>query len=159
MRDRDLAHGDVQIALVRYAKAYPELSEPAAPIVTNDNLFAAVDYAKLLVEHGEVERANGLLTQALELTSTRQRGRTFGYWLADVSALAVQGKGSEAIARLSEAIDSGYRIKLWYHLYMDPNLDSIRDDPEFLQLRDHTEELIQEQSRKYAALSNSLNLD
>ncbi|MDH5312145.1 MAG: winged helix-turn-helix domain-containing protein, partial [Gammaproteobacteria bacterium] len=159
LRDRDLANGDVQIALVRYAKAYPELSVSAVSAVNSSNLFAAVDFAQVLIENGETERANHLLAQALEVTATRQRGGTFGFWLADVLALALQGKKEEAITRLQEAIDSGYRIKLWYFLYMDPNLESIRDDPAFLQLRSHTEKLIQEQAEKYAVLSASLNLD
>jgi len=144
---------------VRYAKAYPELSEATVPTITDDNLFAAVDYARVLLDSGDTARASHLLEQIMALTSGKQRGGTFGFWLTDVSALALQGKTRDAIARLRQAIDSGYRIKLWYHLYRDPNFDSIRNDPEFLKLRSRSEELIREQAEKYAALNTSLQLD
>ncbi len=45
--------------------------------------------------------------------------------------LALQGKKAEALAALRMAVDEGWRTLWWYYLQYDPNLESIRDEPEF----------------------------
>ena len=38
--------------------------------------------------------------------------------------------------RLGEAIEDGWRFQVWYHMDMDPNLDSIRGTAEFDRLHE-----------------------
>ena len=54
-----------------------------------------------------------------------------GYWISDVQILALQGRKAEALAALRQAADEGWRTLWWYYLQYDPNLESIRDEPEF----------------------------
>ena len=54
-----------------------------------------------------------------------------GYWVADVQILALQGKRAEALAALGKAVEEGWRSLWWYYLRHDPNLELIRDEPEF----------------------------
>ena len=54
-----------------------------------------------------------------------------GYWISNVQILALQGKKAEALAALRLAADGGWRSFWWYYLQYDPNLESIRDEPEF----------------------------
>jgi glucan phosphorylase len=54
-----------------------------------------------------------------------------GFWVSDVQIYALQGKTEAALAALRQAIDQGWRANWWYYLEHNPNLDSIRDEPEF----------------------------
>ena len=54
-----------------------------------------------------------------------------GYWVSDVQILALQGQKTEALAALRLAADEGWQSLWWYYLRHDPNLDSIRVEPEF----------------------------
>lgn len=54
----------------------------------------------------------------------------FGYLIMDVEILALQGRADAALNALREAIDAGWRFNWWLAPH-DPNLDSIRDHPEF----------------------------
>ena len=44
---------------------------------------------------------------------------------------SLQGDPKAALAALREAVDAGWRVYWWYYLEHDPNLESIRDRPEF----------------------------
>ena len=54
-----------------------------------------------------------------------------GYWISDVQILALKGELDEALSVLAKAVDEGWRTFCWYYLRHDPNLDSIRAEPEF----------------------------
>ncbi len=54
-----------------------------------------------------------------------------GFWVSDVQILALQGETEEALTALRQAIDQGWRTDWRYFFYADPNLDSIREEPEF----------------------------
>ena len=66
--------------------------------------------------------------------ATRSRLGVSGYWVNDVRALALQSQPEVALQRLREAIDGGWRLHTWYHMDMDPNLDSIRGTRKFDEL-------------------------
>lgn len=135
LRNIDVAAGRYDVARSRYARAYPELTEPDRPAVNNSNLFAAVDLALVLMHVDQQDRAQQLLTQSLEVLKTLNRHGTEGYWITDVRIYALQQRPDLAIAALREAIDDGWRILSWFYLDHDPNLDAIRGNPEFQRLR------------------------
>ena len=51
--------------------------------------------------------------------------------ISNVQILALQGRKAEALAALRQAVDEDWRTLWWYYLQYDPNLESIRDEPEF----------------------------
>lgn len=159
LRDRDLAKGTPRRALARYKKAHPELTEPVEPQVDVRNLFAAVDLARVHAELRDTERATRLTGRALEVMETRVRFGTQGYWLADVQALAIQGRTDEALLFLESAIDDGYRFRLWYQLYLDPNLDNIRDLPSYQALLERVDALIDIEVFRAEELRDTLRLE
>ena len=131
LRDRDLQAGRFSEARERYAMAFPELLDKDEPDIDRTNYGAAINLASILFETGEQERANALLESSLAFLATDERLGFRGYWVADVQAYALQGKTTEALAALREAIDSGWRSLWWYYLERDKNMDSIRDEPEY----------------------------
>jgi hypothetical protein len=55
-----------------------------------------------------------------------------GYGIADVAIHALRGDKAKALAALREAEKAGWRGPLWrYCRDFDPNLTSIRNEPEF----------------------------
>ncbi len=134
LRDADIAAGRHEVARSRYARAYRELTEPEIPDVNRSNYPVAVDLALVLQLMGETERANDLLDGSLEVMNSLSRFGVAGYWLNDVRALTLKQQPERALQSLREAIDDGWRFQVWYHMDMDPNLDSIRGTDEFDQL-------------------------
>ncbi len=62
----------------------------------------------------------------------RRLPRLGGYQIDDVRVHALRGDKAKALAALREAVQAGWRGPLWrYYRDLDPNLDSIRDEPEF----------------------------
>ncbi len=118
---------DQQIAW--YQEHYPKLMGNDPP-VDSANTVPAVDLARILQESGQTEQAGLLLERAMQAISERPRLGIFGYWVIDVEILALQGRTGEALRALREAIDAGWRGDWWFARY-DPNLDSIRDHPDF----------------------------
>ena len=134
LRNADLAAGRYDVARSRYARAYRELVEPEVPDVNTSNYQAAVDLALVLLRLGETERAGDLLQGSMEVIKTLPRLGTNGYWITDVRILALQQRPQQALSALQQAIDDGWRTLIWYYLGHDPNLDSIRGEPEFQRL-------------------------
>ena len=159
LRDRDLRQGNPEHALARYAKAHPELTETSEPGVGDLNLFAAVDLARVYAEVGDSSRADALTERVLELTDSGERFGVAGYWLNDAAALAIEGRTEEALARLKEAIDDGYRVKLWYHFELDPNFDSLRGLPAFDELHRQAKSLIDAEASEAESLRKALKID
>ena len=67
-----------------------------------------------------------------------QRARVNGVdnpdiYYSETVVLAMDGQRDAAVAKLQEAYDGGFRL-VWL-LQIDPRIDSIRDDPEFLVIR------------------------
>ncbi len=135
LRNADLAAGRYEVARSRYARAFPELMESEVPYVNTSNYDAAVDLALVLKHLGQQGRAADLLSESLKVLETLNRHGTNGYWITDVRIYALQQRPQRALAALREAIGEGWRVLSWYYLDHDPNLDSIRDEPEFEKLR------------------------
>jgi len=130
LRNHDLQSGRYAEARARYEKAFPELLNEDAPTIDRANFGPAIDLAYVLSKTGEQERANLLLDRSLTFIQTIPR-LGFGYGISDVLIYAQQGKTEKALAALRQAIDERWRNYWWYYAEHDPNLDSIRDEPEF----------------------------
>lgn len=55
----------------------------------------------------------------------------FGYRVADTQIYALLGRKHEALTTLRQAYNAGWRSYWRYYLDYDPNLASLRDEPEF----------------------------
>ena len=131
LRNHDLQAGRYLEARSRYERAYPELLNEDEPTIDDSNFEPAIDLALVLTITGEQERADLLLDRSLTFIQTIPRLGWDGYEIADVLIYAQQGKTGAALAAVRQAIDQGWRASWWYYLEHDPNLDSIRDEPEF----------------------------
>lgn len=135
LRNVDIAEGRYEAAASRYARVFRELTENEEPLVDRSNYVSAVDLALVLMHLDQPERANDLLEGALAVVETIPRLGTEGYRILDVEVYALQGRPEMALAALRDAIDQGWRVFSWFYLDHDPNLDSIRGEPEFQRLR------------------------
>ena len=132
LRNSAIATNQHAQALEVYSESYPQLLEEGYSNIGLHNYRAAIDLALVLQLNGEREKANDLLNLCQEFIGGQPRlGWWGGYWVSDVQILALQGKNQEAIAALQQAADDGWRSLWWYYLQYDPNLNSIRSEPEF----------------------------
>lgn len=129
-RVADLRDGNYDEILERYELSFPELFSDD-PDVNSVTYRPAIDIAGLYLLSGESERAAMLLNACQNPISKTIRVGFYGFWVSDVQILALQGKTKEALAALRQAIDQGWRTDWRYFFYVDPNLDSIRGEPEF----------------------------
>jgi TolB-like protein len=131
LRNYDLRSGNAADPLARYELGYPELFADDAPIINDSNYGVAIDLALVLARTGEQDSADLLLERSLEHIRTIRRFGIDGYGISDVLVYSLQGDPKAALAALREAVDAGWRVYWWYYLEHDPNLESIRDRPEF----------------------------
>jgi len=133
IRDHELRAGRYADARALYDENYPVLLNDEKPEITFLNYRPAIDLALVLMRTGEQERANLLLNLALQYIRTVPTESFWysGYGIADVQIYALQGDNRKALSSLRQAIDKGWRAWWWYDLKHDPNLESIRDQPEF----------------------------
>jgi hypothetical protein len=78
-----------------------------------------------------------------------------GVWIADVRAFAARQQRRLALDTLAAAIDDGWRVLSWYFLEHDPNLNSIRDEPEFRKLRQVLQDDMAAQARRVEQMKAS----
>jgi TolB-like protein/Tfp pilus assembly protein PilF len=131
LRDADVKNGDYAVARARYARAYPELFTTAPPKIHGLNYFIAIDLVLALQKTGASARASLLLDGAEEFIRTISRLGIEGYGISDVQIYALRGQKAKALAALRAAEKSGWRQNWRYYRDFDPNLASIRNDPEF----------------------------
>lgn len=126
----DLRDGKYEEVLSRYQVSFPELFGQTLD-VNSVTYRPAIDVAGLLLLSGENERAAKVLAACRKQIAETIRVGIFGFWVSDVQVLALQGKTDEASTALRQAIDQGWRTDWRYFFHVDPNLDSIRGEPEF----------------------------
>jgi hypothetical protein len=108
-----------------------------------------------LLQLGETERATDMLEGALKVMKTRPRLGIAGYWINDARAYAVQGNSEKALDALRTAVDAGWRLHTWYHLDLDPNLESIRGTPEFAEINALVKADLEQQAERVRELEAS----
>jgi TolB-like protein/Tfp pilus assembly protein PilF len=132
LRDANLAGGHPELARALYATAYPELIAPNSPAVDSSNWPAAVDLALVLQMTGQTAKARVLLDRSEPIMLSTPRMGAAGYGISDVQIHALRGDKAKALAALREAEGAGWRGRFWrYYRDFDPNLASIRNEPEF----------------------------
>ncbi|MCH7509404.1 MAG: tetratricopeptide repeat protein [Proteobacteria bacterium] len=134
--NQDLLAGLAADASARYEKHFPMLFDDGDPKIDRSNVDAAINLGLILTNLGQSSRAKLLLDRSLDYTESTSMPRIHWYPIAygipqQVQIYALQGKTKKALAALRQAIDNGWRALWWYWLEHDPNLDSIRDEPEF----------------------------
>ncbi|MCH7893926.1 MAG: tetratricopeptide repeat protein [Proteobacteria bacterium] len=113
-----------------YNERYPELFEDELPEINRFNYAAAIHLLRHLLQQGAQERADILAEHTLAFLNSQPRLSFYGHYIADVEIYALQGNHEKALALLRQAIDAGWR-NYWWLAEHNPNLDLIRDEPEF----------------------------
>ena len=127
----ELSAGAAADARALYQTHYPALLNDNEPVIDRTNYRQAIDLALALAKTGEQDRADYLLDHSLAFIQGIPRLSFFGYQIVDVQIYALQGKTEAALTALRQAIDEGWRQFWWYYAEHNPNLDSIRNEPEF----------------------------
>ncbi len=137
----DLAAGNTKEIITRCIKEYPVLAKGQLPIGELSNVYdvgeafsVTLDLAAAYLHGGEKAKAESLLSLVeTELPHWPQIGVRVGagYGYADVELHALRGDKEQALAALREGAAKGIRYLWRFHLLHNPNLESIRDTPEF----------------------------
>ena len=130
----DLRLGNYDAARQRYAAGYPELVAAVNPKVDGSNLYAAVNIAHILQKTADMDRAALVLDRAEALVRSAPRLGTADYGIIEVEIDALRGQRREALSALRAAEREGWRGGNWplrFYRDFDPNLASIRNDPDF----------------------------
>jgi TolB-like protein/Tfp pilus assembly protein PilF len=159
VRNADLLAGKPNAARARYAKTFPELLAAPAPKVHGANYGPAIDLSLVLQRTGEAVRAGELLARSQDYIRTVARLGLFGYGIADVQIYALQGQKSAALVALRQAERDGWRLGWRYFRDFDPNLASIRNEPEFKAVFADIERDMARQRAELAARPKNAPLD
>jgi hypothetical protein len=114
----------------------------------------------ILQKTGEGERARLLLDRSEQVIRPMQRLGLGGYGITDVQIHALRGDNEKALAALRDAEKAGVRGLAWrYYRDFDPNLASIRNDPEFKAVFADIERDMAQQRARLAARPKDVPLD
>ena len=129
--------GEYQAAKEMLDKAWPTLVDPQNPDVDRNNVNRAMTLAYALQKLGEAERAEVLLTEAIQVVEEMPRIGSAGHGIIDVEIHALLGRPEEALAAMRVAFDAGWRnsysVDAW-PLDQNPYLDTIRDAPGYQEI-------------------------
>jgi tetratricopeptide (TPR) repeat protein len=136
----DLAAGNYQEIIARYPTHYPELADEKFPNewvqvygFVREAFLVTLDLASAYLHSGEKAKAESLLSMVeSELPHWLKGGAPgLGYGIADVELHALRGEKERALAALREHAAAGTRYMWRWQVLYNPNLESIRDTPEF----------------------------
>lgn len=150
--------GDYPKSLYYALDLDPDLPDPEFEVTTN-NAHNALKYAYLLLQGypGSV-RAAILLDEVMGAVEAIPRLGVSGHGIRDVQVLALQGKTEEALVRLRQAFDEGFRGSWGYNYWSlgeDPYLESIRDTDEFRAIEADIQSAVEVMQRRVeVALTN-----
>ena len=128
-----------------YDKAYrytlegnPALSDLDELVVDQFNTADAVMLAFILQQRGEQDAADKLLKETLSVLQASPRLGMAGHGVRDAQVMSLQGRQSDALGILQQAVDEGYRGSMVFdnwRLEEDPYFVSLRDDPRFASIQ------------------------
>ena len=131
---------DLALLQSRYEQFYPGLVA-GRPVLEQSGLWmvlmpreyalAEIDLAAILIEMGQHERAQALLTDALTFVERSPPTGIFGSGVMAASIHALRGEPERAITALRAAISAGWIENWWWVVRYDPSLASLRKMREF----------------------------
>ena len=132
LRDAALRSEEYSEALDWYQQLMPDLFAKRVDF-TKDNVQDAVNLALLLRESGEQEQANRLLNavQNFEDAAFGSYVYNSARGISNVHALAIAGRTGEAIDAFRVAVDNRFRVAWEWSTELNPNMDSLHDDPRY----------------------------
>jgi len=137
LAQRDIGAGHPRLALERWQQAYPVLAAGNDLEINSLNFQAAMYFARILLQLGEVDRARRLLQLCLERSGEIYKWRESQlHWRQSMIYVLLKQK-DQALRSLQREVEDGhYLFKIRYFLswYDEPEFDFIRDEPEFQQL-------------------------
>ena len=134
------AGADLAVELRKFAEARGWLERLCPQMLDTTPRFddwgfcKGAGYAYVLRGLGDRERSAKVLDAYLNYVAGRPRHGFLGFGIGDVEALSLLGKRDEALARLREAVDGGWRTsgpRSRWNLIEDPYLQSLHDDARF----------------------------
>jgi len=130
-RDAALDAGQIEDVLGLYRERVPGAFQET-PDVDLSTARYAVDLVPLLRFAGDDEAAERIVKATLDAYERRNPRRIRGYDLAilDIEALALAGEKDLALARLTEAVENGWRLN-WEYFVRGRNLAPLRGEPEY----------------------------
>ncbi len=137
--DSALLAGDLDVARKYILLSAPLLGGDTTNRVNLTTSRNAVKLAYIDQQQGRHASAADMLNRTLEVISESPRLGTYGYGIRDVQIYVLLGRREEALAAFRDAIDEGFRGSLMFDgwpLFSDPYLESIRDDPRFVVMKD-----------------------
>ena len=126
----DVRAGKFEAALERFRQSFPEIFGTDID-VNSSNYRVAIDVAGLYLLMDQRDAADKLLAESQRIIDESIRVGIYGYWISDVQILALQDQRSAALAALRQAVDQDWVTDWRFFAHVDPNLDSIRNEPEF----------------------------
>lgn len=136
LRNGDLQAGRASDAASRYQAQFPELFADQIQPLDRTNVQAAIDLAPVMMAMDMPERSEQLLTRAMAYAKSSpvmgEHYYTFDWGISYTAQIyALRGDTQAAINTLVQAGREGRRALWWYWLHHAPNLEPIRQDPQF----------------------------
>lgn len=157
-----LLAGDLDTAKKYALAADPVLGGDSAARVDRAAALNAVKLAYIYQRQGRSGEASRLLRETLEVIRDLPRLGTHGFGIRDVQIYALLGRREDAISAFRDALDAGYRGSLLFDgwpLAIDPYLDSIRDEPRFIQMLDELDGYLATMRESIYRAEEAANLD
>jgi hypothetical protein len=125
-----LDQGQTGNALEIIKQAHPELFD-TSPFVDAGNVLQAIDTAQLLQRENQDDEAKVLLHAAI--AAYDKPYAVAETWLAPgkAQALALLGEKQAALKELRHQVDKSWRLLWRWNTELNPNFESLREDPEF----------------------------
>jgi tetratricopeptide (TPR) repeat protein len=135
----DLAAGNFEEIITRYRTHYPELADGKFPtgrlsawsFPAWEAFFVTLDLASAYLHVGKKAKAESLFSLVESELPHWSTAVFWGYGIADVELHALRGEKEKALAALRGHADQGTRHMWRWQVLYNPNLESIRDTPEF----------------------------
>jgi tetratricopeptide (TPR) repeat protein len=134
----DLAAGNYEGIIARTLTHYPELADARfrserlgymTPI--GEALMVTLDLASAYLHAGQEAEAESLLSLIEFELPHWATASLWGHGIADAELHALRGEKAKALAALQKHAETGLRDQWRWQLLYSPNLESIRDTPEY----------------------------
>ena len=139
--------GEVDKARLIWQELEPQLYSDEDVFNKSQGMWMMARVAYTLYADGQLDRANYLFDGLLEAMQSMHRTRGRAYGIIDVFIHVTRGEKQKAISALREAIDAGWRIGWWE--FRAPHYDSMRKEPEWINLVNELEADIARQRQWY----------